>query len=86
MEILRDLIENKEIGLPEFVVQAIDEVKKRGDVFVLKKDGERESKGYTIFITRPSTGAEMIRFDDDDLRTAITEVLCRYVSDSVVGK
>ncbi|GAB5403270.1 MAG: hypothetical protein Aurels2KO_15010 [Aureliella sp.] len=83
MQEISELIENPTLELSELVIQSIDRVKQRGDIFVLKGDGERDAKGYTVFITRPSTGSDMIRCDSDDLRNAIIDVLRRYVGNSV---
>lgn len=55
-------------------------VKKNGDVAVIKFDGERATRQYTVFITFPaSRSKEMIRADEDTIDAALLKVLKQYI-------
>ncbi|MCH6257921.1 hypothetical protein MLD52_15285 [Puniceicoccaceae bacterium K14] len=79
MEDIFEIIGKEDVSLID-LIGCIDLVKERGDVFVLKADGEREIKGYTVFISRVGIEGDMIRSDSDDLKAAILSVLKCYVS------
>jgi hypothetical protein len=63
----------------EELINCFEEVRKNGDVVVMKFDGERASDQYTIFITFSQKKKDMIRFDGDNLQSTILSVLGEYV-------
>ncbi|MDV7699528.1 hypothetical protein N6B72_21665 [Chryseobacterium soli] len=70
----------KENSTIEELFDCIEQVKKNGDVMVIKLDGMRVDKQYTVFITFPiEKKKEMIRYDEDNLRKAIINTLTFYV-------
>lgn len=78
MKEITDIIEGESVDLAD-LLPCINYVKNRGDVFVLKADGERKINAYTVFINRIGKEPQMLRSDGDNLRTSIIEVLRKYV-------
>lgn len=79
MERIRKVLEKSTPSLTE-LINCLEIVKENGDVAVIKFDGERLEKCYTVFITFPiSKNREMIRTDELHLETALIKVLTKYI-------
>lgn len=74
---ISNIINKEQVTYDELFI-ALDEVKKAGNVFILKMDGERENHNNTIMITFPNSNKEMIRYDNSDLKEAIKMALKDY--------
>lgn len=64
----------------EELISCAEIVRHNGDVFVIKLDGERKEKQYTVFISFPATKTEIIRADELSLKDALLKVLKQYIS------
>ncbi len=53
-------------------------IRKNGDVFILKVDGERESNFFTLVITFANQEFDSLRLDHSDLEEGINLVLEEY--------
>ena len=60
-------------------LEQIDDLRRAGAVFVLKWDGERAVKRYTVVVSRQDTDYGR-RIDSDDMGAAIREALADYHS------
>lgn len=78
MKLLKEIIEKQNPSLEE-LINCFEKIKLNGEVAVIKFDGERQSDGYTVFISFPKGEREMIRADESDLKIALLKVLTRYV-------
>ena len=79
MNLIKERLEKQSSSIEE-LIKCFEYVKDNGDIAVIKFDGERNEKGYTVFISFPVTKKrEMIRADENDLREALVKVLTRYV-------
>lgn len=79
MENIKEILERQPPSI-EDLIYGFEQVKKRGDVAVIKFDGERNEYQYTVFISFPNQPEKlMIRSDGDDLKTALFDVLTQYV-------
>ena len=61
------------------VLTCLEAVKERGDVFVLKADGERSNDQFTVFINRIGKEPGMLRHDGAELGKSVFEVFKQYV-------
>lgn len=79
MTSIEELLKRKDISTAD-LLSCFERVKEDGNVAVIKLDGERESKQYTVFITFPNDAdRQMIRSDEDSLHPALIAVLKSYV-------
>jgi ribosomal protein L36 len=75
---MKDILLKENPSLEE-LLWCCEQVRRNGDVMVIKLDGAREKDWYTVFISFPiETGKEMIRADKHDLKTALVNTLSRY--------
>lgn len=66
------------------VMECFDLVRKRGDVFVVKVDGERDSDQYTVFINRIGKAPAMLRADGDNLEGLVLDVTKKYLAEEAL--
>ncbi|MFY0255160.1 hypothetical protein ACDQ55_14525 [Chitinophaga sp. 30R24] len=66
------------ISIEDFIY-CFEKIKENGDVGVIKFDGDRKDKQYTVFITFSTIKAEMIRADESTLKEALFKVLLKYI-------
>lgn len=66
------------------VIECFDLVRKRGDVFVVKVDGERDSDQYTVFINRIGKEPAMLRADGDNLEGLVLDVTKKYLTEEAL--
>lgn len=78
MDFIKKTIEKQDSSFEE-LIECFEKIKETGEVIVIKFDGERESNSYTAFISFPDNKREMIRVDENDLRSALIRVLTKYV-------
>jgi hypothetical protein len=79
MEQIRKILNQTNINI-EDLINGFEIVKNNGDIAVIKFDGERLDKHYTVFISFPAhRKREMIRADENDLKLALLRVLKAYV-------
>ncbi|KAA2238878.1 hypothetical protein F0L74_21940 [Chitinophaga agrisoli] len=78
MEEIKNILAQKDITI-EKLIECFDLVKANGDVAAIKFDGERTRNQYTVFISFPNKGREIIRSDGEDLRAALINVLNEYI-------
>lgn len=78
MENIKNII-TKENPHYEDLISCFEEVKKEGNVVVIKFDGERIENGYTVFISFINQNKEMIRVDGISLKECIIQVLKKYI-------
>lgn len=75
-----DLEKYKNLSL-EDLFKLVDDIKKKGYLFFLKIDGERDEDYITIIISDPKDlSKEQIRFDGDDLKINLTKSLSSFFS------
>ena len=78
MENIKNLIDGHS-GFDEKQIMSIfNQVGNEGDIIILKNDGLRVDKKYTVVITSGTGTFESIRNDSDDLVSAIKQVLTKY--------
>ncbi|WP_342333048.1 hypothetical protein [Pedobacter sp. FW305-3-2-15-E-R2A2] len=83
MSFIREIIQKQDCSIEE-LISCFEQVKKNGDIAVIKFDGERTVNEYTIFITFPLIKKrEMIRADVSDLKKGLIKVLIRYIEGDV---
>ena len=75
MEKISNILKKEQMSYEDLFL-AIDEIKVKGDVFILKSDGE--SSMNTIMITSPKSSFEMIRHDNIDMKDAVLAALKDY--------
>lgn len=64
----------------EDLINCLEIIKKEGDISVVKFDGARPDKSYTVFVTFAiNKNKEIIRADENDLKKAIIKVLSEYI-------
>ena len=81
MSYIRKVLENENPSI-EDLINCFEQVKNNGDIAVIKFDGERSERKYTIFISFPaSKNSEMIRIDESNLKVGLVKVLNKYVAD-----
>ncbi|MBL0912282.1 MAG: hypothetical protein IBJ09_07905 [Bacteroidia bacterium] len=69
----------KENPSVEELINCFESIKENGDIAVIKFDGERVENPYTVFISFPIIKQkEIIRADENDLKSALIKVLMRY--------
>jgi len=79
MDRIRRILEEPTPSLTE-LINCFEIVKENGDIAVIKFDGARLEKWYTVFITFPiSKDKEIIRADEDHLENALIKVLTKYI-------
>lgn len=80
MNKIKMILENTNRSISDFI-ECFEEVKKNGDVAIIKFDGERLKSGYTVIITFPDNDMkrEIIRVDEGSLEKALLNALTRYV-------
>jgi len=70
---------DKKSSVEDLLQYADQIIKKRGDLIFIKIDGEREKNHVTVSISYPSDlSRQAIRYDDDDVRTALYEAIIDY--------
>lgn len=80
MDAIEKILEKDTPSLAE-LIHCFEAVKEKGDIALIKFDGERTEKHYTVLITFPvSKKKEMIRADEDSLEIALIKVLKKYVA------
>jgi hypothetical protein len=65
---------------PEDLISCLEYIKNKGDVCIIKMDGQRLKDKYTLLILFKNENKEMIRVDDDNLISALIEILRLYIS------
>lgn len=75
---IKKIINKKQATIDELFT-CLEEIKKSGDIFILKMDGERENNQNTIMITFPKSNKEMIRHDGESLKILIKKALSDYI-------
>ena len=83
MEKISNILKKEQMYYEDLFL-AIDEVKVKGDVFILKSDGEISMN--TIMITYPTSNFEMIRHDNIDIKDAVLAALKDYSSNFSIKK
>lgn len=78
MNFINKILDNQNSSIGE-LIECLDIIREKGDVVVVKIDGERHENAYTVFVTFPRKDREMIRADEDDLKHALISVLRKYV-------
>lgn len=82
---MRNFIEKEDIKIEELLAY-IEQVKRDGNVVVLKFDGERTEHAYTAFISFPMVqNKEMIRVDGETLQSTLIGLLKKYISNRSNG-
>ncbi len=62
------------------LLECVELIKNRGDVVVIKLDGQRDESQYTVFITSSSfKDDEIIRAGRKSLKEALHDVIKSYV-------
>ena len=79
MEIIKEILGKNHLTYEE-LFSCIEEIKSKGDVFILKIDGERDENHNTVMISFPNSEREMIRYDESDLKEGIKKALSDYIS------
>ncbi|WP_341836426.1 hypothetical protein WJU16_00810 [Chitinophaga pollutisoli] len=62
----------------EELLACFELIRKDGNVVVIKMDGARADSQYTVFVTFSEGEREMIRFDGDNFKGTLLEVLRAY--------
>ena len=75
---------NKESFSPEDILEIISLVGKNKDVVLIKNDGVRADKQYTVFIVPSNNPEKSIRCDDNSLQEALKYVLRLYVKNEYI--
>ncbi|WP_158960967.1 hypothetical protein [Myroides fluvii] len=78
MNFIKAIIEKPAISFEELIT-CCERIKLRGDVVVIKFDGERDEDAYTVFVSFPTRERAMIRVDGSDLKKALVKVLSEYI-------
>ncbi|MFL9483449.1 hypothetical protein ACI6Q2_11780 [Chitinophagaceae bacterium LWZ2-11] len=79
MSYIKKILEKDQPSIEELIT-CLEDVKEHGNIAVIKFDGERMQCQYTVFISFPFTKKrEMIRADEDNLKTALFNVLNDYI-------
>lgn len=81
MKLIKEIIEKQNPTIEE-LINCFEKIKLKGEVAVIKFDGERESDEYTVFVSFPKGEREMIRADESDLKVALLKVLTKYVMEN----
>ena len=77
-EFIRKIVAKHNPSLEE-LINCFEMIKTKGEVAVIKFDGEREKVQYTVFISFPKNKREMIRADENTLKDAFIKVLSEYI-------
>ncbi|MBV4357147.1 hypothetical protein [Pinibacter aurantiacus] len=78
MDYIKEIINKPDYSLEE-IIGCFEKVKENGDVAVIKFDGERGENSYTVFVSFPTKKRDMLRADENDLKTALLKVLSKYI-------
>lgn len=78
MEYIKKIL-NKDSNLEELLL-CFEEIKKEGNVAIIKFDGERKDNHYTLLISFPNCQRNMLRVDSSDLKGAMKNILNQYIS------
>lgn len=79
MDYIRKVLQKGDPSM-ENLLNCLETVKNNGDIVLVKFDGERSKNHYTVLITFPNgKGNDMIRADEDNLKTALVKVLNKYI-------
>lgn len=78
MNELDEIIKNPNVTNGD-LIDCFEKIKERGDVAMIKFDGERLSNNYTALITFPSGKHDLIRSDSNTFKNAMLNVLREYV-------
>jgi hypothetical protein len=79
VDYIKTILKKDEPSIEE-LINCFEEVKRNGNIAVIKFDGERNKKEYTIFISFTLTkNREMIRADENNLREGLLKVLRQYI-------
>lgn len=77
MDIIKKVLATQDSSLMD-LINCFEQIKTKGEVVVIKFDGERLENGYTVFISFPDNKRSLIRADENDLKKAILKVLTKY--------
>jgi len=77
---IKNVLSRSSYSLEE-LIKCFEIVKENGNVAVIKFDGERTASQYTVFISFPSNGRQIIRSDKNTLKEALEDVLRAYIGD-----
>lgn len=80
MDFINKNLEKQDISFDD-LIDCFERIKTNGDIAVIKFDGERNSHGYTVFVSFPNSKKEMIRADEGDLKKALIKVLSKYIEE-----
>ncbi|MDI3322367.1 hypothetical protein [Pinibacter soli] len=75
---IKEIINKPACSLEE-IISCFEKVKENGDAAVIKFDGERSENSYTVFVSCPTKNRELLRADENDLKTALLKVLSEYI-------
>jgi hypothetical protein len=64
----------------EDLISCLEYIKNKGDVCIIKMDGQRLKDKYTLLIIFKDENKEMIRVDNDNLISALIEILRLYTN------
>lgn len=77
---IQNALERDQIDVIELIA-CLERLKEEGNVVVIKLDGERQEKQYTVFISFPvKLNLQMIRADEGSLIIALKKVLKQYMT------
>lgn len=79
MENILAQIVNSENPILSSLEQILDEVRKLGDVLIVRVDGVRASQNYTIIITSSQMSFEAIRCEGETLSLTLRKALEQYI-------
>ncbi len=71
--------EKESLSLGELIEYVGNTIKSRGDVFLIKIDGDRKENIYTSLIVSTQNSFETIRASKDTLQEAIITVFDKYL-------
>lgn len=82
MNAIRQILAQEACSI-ESLIYCMELVREEGNVAVIKLDGLRSGKQYTVFITPPNGNIdEIIRADEATLEAALRKVLAAYVKNN----
>ena len=61
----------------EQLFSLIDKIRIRGDIFILKFDGERENNVISVYTSNPK-GENSIKYEGNDLQFLLSKVVKKY--------
>jgi hypothetical protein len=79
MDYIKQILKSENPSIEDYI-NCLEQVKRNGDIAVIKFDGERSENQYTIFISFPIIKKrEMIRADENDLKLGLAKVITKYI-------